>query len=645
MKKTLLSFAFSLPFLLFAQQPKELKVLNSKAESIKISDLKAIDNETSGEQTPGRKSINLKTKKAKPYSYVKLADTYYDLQTNSSPGRRVLLHADGTVSAVWTMSGDDNSGWPNRGSGYNYYDGSQWQGAQIGRIEAITRTGWPSVFSLKNGKVGIMAHESNTGGFVFSTSDKGGAWTSSSAILDDVSVPSVNRVPIWNRTASGNGYLHTISNYWASTAANVPVVIRDGVSSPMTYSRSSDEGATWDKEHIMLPGYDSSLYLTGGGDNYAIDVKDSVIAIVTGGLGEPVSLWKSTDNGDNFIYIDVDSFPYKGRTNDILMPDTPDCNDGSLDVIIDNSNTVHVFFGGSAVLDTDNTDESFSFFPGTARLMHWKEGDAAPRICGNTIDMDGDQALSVNRETYSSIDASGNVPAGLLSAARTGNTSLVTMPSAAIDGIGNMFVVYSAPIETSLHFLNANYRDILVSYSTDGGDSWFGPQNITQDRTTENNFPCVAKDANDFLHLVFQQDLLPGTHLQNHSPTSGTHPNDVNEIQYAAIPTAEILSNAIGQNTLGENKVEKDAKVFVVSQNQPNPFYGTSEVIIYLQSGSKVSLTVTDMFGKVVNQGDLGVLSAGNHQITLDANGLTSGMYFYTLSTEDHSVTKKMQVK
>ncbi|MFT6744473.1 MAG: hypothetical protein ACJAR8_001024, partial [Bacteroidia bacterium] len=29
----------------------------------------------------------------------------------------------------------------------------------------------------------------------------------------------------------------------------------------------------------------------------------------------------------------------------------------------------------------------------------------------------------------------------------------------------------------------------------------------------------------------------------------------------------------------------------------------------------------------------------------LDANGLTAGMYFYTLSTRDHSVTKKMQVK
>lgn len=647
MKKAILFLALSIPAMVYAQkQVQEIPVKNLQAEVIKAADAKAVKINAPAEYTPGRSSLDLKNKKAKTYSYVLLAETYYDLQTNSSPGRRVILHDDGTISAVWTMSGDDNSGWPNRGSGYNHYNGSDWFTGVNERIESTTRTGWPSIFRIDD-EEGIMAHESNTGGFILSKNGSIGSnsWTSSTPQLDDESVPGVNRVPIWNRTASGNGYLHTISNYWASDANNVPVVVRNGVSSPTTYSRSADGGQTWDKQHIMLPGYDSSLYIAGGGDNYAIDVRDSVVAIVMGGLGDPVSLWKSTNNGDSFTYIDVDNFAYKGRTSDVLMPDTPDCNDGSLDVLIDNDNVVHVFWGGSNVFDDDATDESFSFFPGTARLMHWKEGDTEPKICGSTIDMDGDGSLTINPETTNSLDANQNVPSGLLSAARTGNTSLVTMPSAAIDAQGNLFVVYSAPIETSLHFLNANFRDILVSYSTDGGDTWMGPQNLTQDRTTENNFPCVAKDANDFLHLIFQQDLLPGTHLQNHSPSAGTHPNDVNEIQYAAIPTSAILNNEIGANTLNVEEVEKQAKVFVVSQNQPNPFTGTSNVIVYLQSGADVTLTVTDMMGRTVNSGQLGVLSAGNHAIELDANGLKPGIYFYTIATPEHSVTKKMQVK
>ncbi len=647
MKKTLLTFLLSAPFLLFAQQPvREYKVTNSIPVTIKNSDVTAIDIATPSEQTKGKSSLNLKTKKAKNYSYVNIGQTYYDLQTNSSAGRRVVLHSDGTVSAVWTTSGNETTGFPQRGSGYNYFDNSNWMGLQTNRIEGSSRTGWPSIMTLSDGKEAIIAHESNTGGFIMSTNSiKGNTdWSSSAPILDDVSGAN-NRVPIWNRSAAGNGYIHVISNYWFSDAAGVPLVTRDGVTSPTTYSRSSDEGATWTVQHALLPGYDSTLYLNGGGDNYAIDVKDSVVAIVIGGLGEPVSLWKSTDNGDNFTYIDVDKFAYKARPSNVLMTDTPDCNDGSLDVIIDASNTVHVFYGGSSVLDTDSTDESFSFFPGTARMMHWKEGDAEPAICGGTIDMDGDNQLSITQETFSSLDASDNVPAGLLSAARNGNTSIVTTPSASIDANGNIFVVYSAAIETSTHFLNANFRDILISYSTDGGATWIGPQNLTQDRSTENTFPCISKVTNDYVHLIFQQDLIPGTHLQNHSPSSGTHPNDINQIQYAAIPVSEILNNSIGQNTLGEEKIEKKAEVFIVSQNQPNPFSGSTDVVVYLQSGSDVTLTVSDILGNVVNEGQLGTFSAGNHVINIDANGLQSGVYFYTISTRDHSITKKMQVQ
>jgi hypothetical protein len=47
----------------------------------------------------------------------------------------------------------------------------------------------------------------------------------------------------------------------------------------------------------------------------------------------------------------------------------------------------------------------------------------------------------------------------------------------------------------------------------------------------------------------------------------------------------------------------------------------------------------------VLNQGDLGVMNAGNHKLSIDANGLSSGMYFYTIATPEHHVTKRMQVK
>jgi hypothetical protein len=117
-------------------------------------------------------------------------------------------------------------------------------------------------------------------------------------------------------------------------------------------------------------------------------------------------------------------------------------------------------------------------------------------------------------------------------------------------------------------------------------------------------------------------------------------------MKYAAVPVADIINNVIGNDlrTASVDKLKK-AEVFVVSQNQPNPFRGTSEVLVYLRTSSKVSLTVKDILGNVLNQGDLGIMNAGNHKLSIDANGLSSGMYFYTIATPEHQVTKRMQVK
>ncbi len=653
MKNTLTLGFLAISILSFSQnQLKELPVPNSHAVVLENSSKIATDNEyIPGPVVPRKESI--KTKKAVNYDYIDLGQTYYDLQTNSSPGRRIALHADGTISAVWTTSPDAGTGYPNRGSGYNYSDGTTWYTGRDNKIESSGRTGWPSVMLLEDGSEMIIAHESNTGGFVASRNSTKGStnFISTSAILDDVSDVNTNRVPIWNRSATSNGKVHLISNYWFSDANGVPLVTRDGVSSPTTYSRWDVSGDTADITHALLPGYDSTLFQTGGGDSYAIDVRDSIVAILLGGLGDPLSLWKSTDNGESWTYTDIDNLPFKGdRANAklLLSGDTINTNDGSVDVMIDASGQVHAFWGLGRVMGgiASTGDTSYSFFPGQSQIRHWKEGDSESRIAGSGFDLDQNGQYDVTSETLSGLDGNGNVPNNLLSATRTGATSLVTMPSASMDADGNLFVVYSAPVENQLHFLNANFRDIMVSYSTDGGETWNGPQNLTQDGTQECNFPCAAKSANDFLHVLWQQDETPGTFLQNHSASAGSHPNEINTMKYAAIPTADILANVIGNDVRTASVQENNMnEVFVVSQNQPNPFDGTSQVIIYLSSGSPVTLTISDILGNVLNQGDLGVMNAGNHTLSIDGNGLTSGIYFYTIATDNHQVTKKMQVK
>jgi hypothetical protein len=51
---------------------------------------------------------------------------------------------------------------------------------------------------------------------------------------------------------------------------------------------------------------------------------------------------------------------------------------------------------------------------------------------------------------------------------------------------------------------------------------------------------------------------------------------------------------------------------------------------------------VFDLNGREVARLANGVLSAGSHSVTFDASGLSSGVYFYTLSAEGFTASRKM---
>ena len=646
MKRTLLFAAMIVSGLAYGQKTSDLHKTDLDKLSAKSGE--AIDLKD-GSSVQGRKHSTISNgqldkSREDVYSFVQIGSSYYDLQTNASVGRRILLHDDGTISTVWTYSPDASAGWPDRGTGSNYYDGSAWGSSPSARNENL-RTGWPSIVELADGGITTFAHVSSDGGFVRATTTKGsGTWTSQTPVLQGTS-----GVPIWNRSASSGDTVHLVSNYWSDGGA-VPDFIKDGITNPMTYSRSFDGGVTWEDELIFLPGYDSNFYLNGGGDNYAIDVEGSTVAIVTGGRTRDVALWKSEDNGANWTKSVIMPFVYPAfEWGSRIIPQDSNytTSDGSLDVLIDDAGNCHVVTGMSGIYDEDTTDELMSI-PNYFSFYHWSENSPTWKVCGSPIDMDEapDPTSGANwtfsDETMASLGSDGQPPAGLAYAARYGATSISTHPSMSKDKDGNIFITYDAPIELILHDYQANLRDINVVYSTDGGDTWSDAQNATQWRTKEAVFGSQARMADDHIHFIFQADDFPGTHLQNNGNT-GLHPNDEVGIYYAAIPTAEIIAGNLGANTLSAKK-QQDPKVFVVSQNYPNPFEGMTKVTIYNRAGAEMSLNVTDLLGKNVMTEELGYKSAGNHEIIIDGSSLNAGIYFYTLSAGEHKVTRKMKV-
>ena len=81
-----------------------------------------------------------------------------------------------------------------------------------------------------------------------------------------------------------------------------------------------------------------------------------------------------------------------------------------------------------------------------------------------------------------------------------------------------------------------------------------------------------------------------------------------------------------------------------LGQNIPNPFNNTTAINYSVASNANVTLTVVDMTGKVVLTVNEGTKAAGDYKITLDASTLAGGMYHYTLSNGETSITKAMSV-
>ena len=107
-----------------------------------------------------------------------LGTTIYDLQSNScSPYGRLYVYPDGTKAGVWTI-GKTPTAYPDRGTGYNYYNGTGWGADPATRIESV-KTGWPSYAPCgPNGEI-VISHQGGTKGlWIAKRTTKGtGTWT------------------------------------------------------------------------------------------------------------------------------------------------------------------------------------------------------------------------------------------------------------------------------------------------------------------------------------------------------------------------------------------------------------------------------------------------------------------------------------
>jgi len=112
---------------------------------------------------------------------------------------------------------------------------------------------------------------------------------------------------------------------------------------------------------------------------------------------------------------------------------------------------------------------------------------------------------------------------------------------------------------------------------------------------------------------------------------AGVSLNGTGVYEYTTVPPEAINHN--GQNV---------PKEFALHQNYPNPFNPTTMITFDLPKSQDVSLEVYDVNGKLVKSIMKEFKPAGSYEVNFNASSLTSGVYFYKLTTASFVDTKKM---
>ena len=83
-------------------------------------------------------------------------------------------------------------------------------------------------------------------------------------------------------------------------------------------------------------------------------------------------------------------------------------------------------------------------------------------------------------------------------------------------------------------------------------------------------------------------------------------------------------------------------QTFKLAQNHPNPFNSDTKIAYSLPGASRVTLTVYNILGQMVEVLVDSEMQPGYHSVILNAGDLSSGIYFYRITAGEFVVTKRM---
>ncbi|MCK5766330.1 MAG: T9SS type A sorting domain-containing protein [Bacteroidales bacterium] len=566
---------------------------------------------------------NLKSGALAPTEHL-IGTTFYDLQANRSLQNRIYRHDDGSIGAVWTRGIDDAPDFPDRGTGYNYYNGTEWGPLPETRIESI-RTGWPNYAALGSGGEIIVCHDNNLFKLYFLTRENKGIGDWTEAYYSYNTGPDNLACPRIITAGTDHNTIHMIANTWDEYMGQEYAII---------YARSQDGGMTWNIENETLEGTGIDDYQSLYVDSYVwADERAGTLAFLCGTAWYDLFMMKSTDDGDTWEKTIIWQHPYPFFDWSSTITDTFFCMDNSASIALDSDGKAHIVFGINRVIHPIAGND-FWYYPEVDGIGYWNE-DMEP--FSNDLDALAPPgygfANSEMVENYNYIgwmqDVNGNgsldLNSGFMFYMEIGPS---TMPSITIDNQDRIFIIYSSTTET-YEYENYNYRHIWARACENG---FWGPfLDLTEDIAhiyDECFYPVLASSSDENIHYFFNADGIPGLGWgQNHDYIE-------NRIIYGALPKPDLLT---GIKEKGEIQDEGMAL-----KTNPNPTPGIINIKYELKDVGEVNMSMINIQGELLQTHIIENQTIGENSTKLDLSHLPDGLYLIRLQAGNNSETSKI---
>jgi hypothetical protein len=543
-----------------------------------------------------------------------IGTTWYDLQSYTNVMQRIWAYPDGTVGATWMSAGQNLL--PERGAGYNYFDGTTWGTPNL-HVGPSDRKGWPSYAPWgPNGEIiAVYQYVVGAGSIKFYTREnKGmGDW------IESTLAPPAGVSLVWHSLMT-NGENHEFIHLLAYTYD----AVYQGQTNALLYYRSSDGAQTWDIDGEIIDGLGEGDFPTIHSLTYAwANPVGETIAFTLGFDEWGGWVFKSTDNGETWGKIQV-----MNTELDLFdLPATSDripCGSGTSAIALDSQGNAHVVFSRMVKIYSGDT---LYYYPYTDGLIYWNE--SMPVI---------DTTL-ISSYTLDYLYAAGNLCGYVLSSQPTYTipsgqptyqNSMCAFPQLSIDDQDNIYVAAStlAPDFSNTQYL---YRHIIANSTFDLGASWAGLIDLNSDLQyifSECAYPEMAPVIGDYVNLVFQEDPYPGIHewIADHDAVQ-------NNLMYMKIDKDVF----VGLKELAEDLPFE----FFIS---PNPANSVSFLNLKLEKSGNISVIILNQVGQTVYATEPGRLEQGQHLIRLDVSNLQAGIYYCVVRNDGIQSTKKIVV-